>query len=749
MILEMHLLSDAIPGSGEGLSGIIDIDISCDEYGIPYIPAKRIKGILRESALELRHIPGLLGHTVEDIFGKSGASQGTDFKISDGTIRHYRVYKELLEYAAYNDRLAPLFSKEIVLDEFTYFRSRTNIDHESGSAKENTLRTSRVLKRGLTFYFQAEFPGQHSKDIETICKVTLRFGLSRTRGLGEIRLTLLPAGEKSEIPLTPGINTENFTTGQQCKLILHIQNKGRIIVTSKVSKKQTTETYIPGSALLGMFANEFIRERHPDAPHHDTYFRDIFLNGTVTFSNAYPEDKHLQDILPTPVSIHKEKDRDNYFDLAYETDFQKVLDGEIATKEITHEFARIAGEEIIPYKTETTVEYHHSRPEDKGIGHAREGNGVFFQYSVLEAEKNFRAEIHGPFHLLEPIISLCKKYGVFYLGKSKTAQYGKCTVQLKEIVPVHTLPRQWKPGKRIVITLVSDMVLRNPCGFVSPMPCLLKEEIAQFLEISPQLLEIERTFLSFTGKSGFSGIWRMPRIQENALKAGSVMVIKNNSGRNLELEKLADHAFGFDTGEGCGKITISRHGRTSITLEYPTSQSPGFPGKNLPLIECFIKNILRKQIHLQLKAASLENAQYSRFPSNSFIGKMGLFLEEAQSFEVLNNQYLKKLRAIGKKQLEKIEEHLMIKDLTIKTEEKNKQRIEKAKQVDIEKVKQFIIDTRNRAGIDSPGLREIMHASRIDEHFFAAEDTIFELYRYYAGIFLSTLRMVKRRQDES
>ena len=41
MKIEMELLSDAIPGSGEGLAGIIDSDITYNEFGIPYIPAKR------------------------------------------------------------------------------------------------------------------------------------------------------------------------------------------------------------------------------------------------------------------------------------------------------------------------------------------------------------------------------------------------------------------------------------------------------------------------------------------------------------------------------------------------------------------------------------------------------------------------------------------------------------------------------------------------------------------------------------
>ena len=53
MRLSMKLLTDAVPASGSGVAGVIDTDIVFDEYGIPYIPARRIKGVLRESALML------------------------------------------------------------------------------------------------------------------------------------------------------------------------------------------------------------------------------------------------------------------------------------------------------------------------------------------------------------------------------------------------------------------------------------------------------------------------------------------------------------------------------------------------------------------------------------------------------------------------------------------------------------------------------------------------------------------------
>ena len=768
----MELLSDAVPGSGEGLSGIIDIDVANDEYGILYIPAKRIKGVLRESALELNET-GVLHNRVDDIFGASGQQEGAVFKISDGYIENYLIYKEFLEYTtAHKDELAPLFNREIVLDGFTYQRSRTTIDNETGTAKENTLRTSRVLKRGLKFYFWVEFPPDpgvdYHVDLEKICKVTRRFGLSRTRGMGEIRMTCHnihdksflggqphgmgdlrrpfgPSGESlicdSQLPSSSSsfyndlLVAEGKKPGQHYKLILSIKNQGQLMVTSKTGKKQASETYMPGSALLGIFANSYIKYHSLEKPHHDPVFRELFLEGKVAFSNAYPGKKSF-DFKPTPLSLHKEKDMDNYFDLSNERDFHNVLDDEISLKALKDEFVQVNDNGYLtPYSVEACVEYHHSRPEDKGIGHAGEGNGVFFQYAVLKAEENFRAEIEGPFDLLEKIIELCQRQDIFYMGKSKTAQYGKCSIQLQDIEEKETPVGQWQDKESMVVTLESDMVLRNRNGFVTPEPRLLIDEIAGILGISPGMLQMERQFLAFTTKSGFSGVWRLPRIQENAIKAGSVIVIKNNSGQSLDLGKISGQYFGIDTREGCGKIKISRCKRKNLTYEMYKPDPPPLPfAENLEKIQETIKGILLLHIRLQLKTTALQKAQQSQLPSNSFIGKIGMFVQQAKTFKDLN-EYFSQLRERGKKQLEKIERPLFIEG------------IEK-KQVEIDKVKKFILDNRKKSGVDAEKIRDILRTARIDEHFFTGEETAFDLYKYYAGLFLSTLRLVSRRKDE-
>lgn len=45
MKLKIELLSDFCTGSGEGFNSTVDTDAVFDEYGFPYIPAKRLRSL--------------------------------------------------------------------------------------------------------------------------------------------------------------------------------------------------------------------------------------------------------------------------------------------------------------------------------------------------------------------------------------------------------------------------------------------------------------------------------------------------------------------------------------------------------------------------------------------------------------------------------------------------------------------------------------------------------------------------------
>lgn len=721
MKLVMKLNSDAVPGSGKGLSGIIDTDIDTDEYGIPYIPAKRIKGILRESAVELKDV-GMLTHSVDHIFGQQGSEKGTDFKISDGYIPDVEIYSDFLDYAANNQKVAPMFNREVVLDDFTYLRSQTTI--ENGTAKENSLRTFRLLEKGLTFHFDLQLPKKFHGDFENICKVTRRFGISRTRGLGEISLSFDNTSQKEKTNETQKADYSEFI-GKQCKLVIEIKNKEQLLLASQVGNNQVTETCIPGNALLGTLANAYIKEHNLEYPHTEPDFREIFLKGTVMFSNGLPVVDKRTDIRPAPASIVKLKDKDRYVDLAYKGDENEHKGG-------PGEFVRITNRVLNRFDVETEMEYHHSRPEDKAVAHPTENQGEFFQFSVLKAGQTFQAEITGPFQYLEKILQLLQKKTIFHIGKSRTAQYGRSSIHLKEILTVEPQPVTWENGESIVVTLLSDMILRNESGFILPDPELLKDEIAGLLGRDIELkIDKEKTFLKFTRKAGFLGVWKMPKPQYNALKAGSVLVIKNHSGQSLDTGKIDGRCFGENTVEGFGKVAVNWHGYNEISMETYMPRDRDFPSTNLSQIRKFIERMVLKRLETELRTTALKNARDCRLPSGSFTGKLGLFFKEAKSFNDLNEKYLKKLRATGKKQLEKIESFLKLKGVEVV-------------RADVEK---FIKGTKNKPGINSPVLRKILNSAGIDEDFFIDEKYLFGIYKRYAAFFLNALKLLRRENE--
>ena len=78
MILKIELLSDTCIGNGNGMGSLIDNDIVHDRYGLPYIPARRLKGLLKSAALEANSVFGdvFASSVIDDIFGKEGIQTG-------------------------------------------------------------------------------------------------------------------------------------------------------------------------------------------------------------------------------------------------------------------------------------------------------------------------------------------------------------------------------------------------------------------------------------------------------------------------------------------------------------------------------------------------------------------------------------------------------------------------------------------------------------------------------------------------
>lgn len=144
MKIVIELKSDLCAYSGEVYNTSVDTDVVYDTYGFPYIPAKRIKGCIREAALELKDL-GLLTH-YDEIFGVKGNTPSI-FSLSNAKLQNYDSLVNTIKRYKHFDVCEP----QKVLQLYTYTRTQTTIDSETGSAKENSLRTIRVVRKGLVF----------------------------------------------------------------------------------------------------------------------------------------------------------------------------------------------------------------------------------------------------------------------------------------------------------------------------------------------------------------------------------------------------------------------------------------------------------------------------------------------------------------------------------------------------------------------------------------------------------------------
>ena len=81
-------------------------------------------------------------------------------------------------------------SRSEVIEYFTTLRMMTSIDND-GIAKETSLRTYRVLKKGLIFEGSLIFDSNQCQDFRNILALARRIGSMRNRGLGQIQCRLL------------------------------------------------------------------------------------------------------------------------------------------------------------------------------------------------------------------------------------------------------------------------------------------------------------------------------------------------------------------------------------------------------------------------------------------------------------------------------------------------------------------------------------------------------------------------------
>ncbi|GAB4407706.1 MAG: hypothetical protein OHK0039_10270 [Bacteroidia bacterium] len=177
--------------ASSGLAGstYADLLVNKTREGLPYIPGRTLKGLLREAAESIHAVqPDMISEGfILHVFGQKPTQNDEEHE------------NQTLEAQAFftNANLTQQLSEAIVKnsDQSYLFEvlASTSIDGQKGIAKNGTLRQLEVTVPLTLFAAIEQFPDEPGyRDMMEHCmKWVKRMGLNRTRGLGRCQFSLL------------------------------------------------------------------------------------------------------------------------------------------------------------------------------------------------------------------------------------------------------------------------------------------------------------------------------------------------------------------------------------------------------------------------------------------------------------------------------------------------------------------------------------------------------------------------------
>ena len=572
--LKIELLSDLCVSDGGIYNSALDIDICQDAYGFPYIPAKRIKGCLRESALELAD----WGENVDigKLFGDKGKRENAGIlRISDAVLLD--SVENRAEIDASN---SVIYHKQNILNQYSYVRTQTSIDNETGVAKPTSLRTMRVAKKGLVFeaklrvadanetangHGDAEAQADDtmtSKEwksvLDLICANLTHMGNSRTRGLGEVRVTLsdVATGACASVK-SAGNKLNGEADASDCILTYEIRLEEPVVCKSLNGGQEQTQDYIDGSKLLGVLAGRYRTENHAE-------ITELLNQGAMAFSNAYIADDGMR-YREVPGYIYGIKnDKTAYVNKLFDPENTAAIkDG--VTRQLNamkHTYISI-GEDGALRKKDVLTEhrYHHRRADDKSIGRAdaTSSDSAFYQIASICAGQTFQGYIRGTAAQIETVYELLQKDAEIRIGYGSSAEYGRCTiVSLKaekaDTVKADSVQTEARVDK-LLVTLQAPAIVYSERAVASADVDDLKEEVAAALGIpTNENVQITHKYIRYTSVGGYNVTWNKRKPVVRAFDKGTSFVLE--LANPVALTGTDAVFIGERATEGYGECTI-------------------------------------------------------------------------------------------------------------------------------------------------------------------------------------------------
>ena len=552
--LKITLRSDLCAGNGESVGNSVDTDVCMDRAGLPYIPARRLKGCLKQAASELERMEYEdAAEKKRRLFGDAYGNEGCLF-LQDAVIKDAAALREFLTEkipcddpeekngGKIPDIVKRMASASHIGRMFSTVRGQTRL--ENGVKVDNTLRFTRVishydpftLEDGVEMEFEAPFYLENEdpellRYLEDCCRATRHIGTSRNRGLGNVSITIC----RKENGTGKGRVKEKGERKNR-EILDRMKPEERVKITFLITLDAPVtlpgcdelNTSIPARSVIGCLAGNYLRKGTAE----DKVFRSLFLNGDVCWSALTPV---IGGVIsdPVPMMLVKLKNGGNRLinhlseeNEAWKMLKPKTLDGAFASMHMSPDRKNVSWVTAEPsihtsyhYAIHTTV-----RDEAQSFGNTER---ILYTQDSVDAGMIYGGTVSCSAGMAEEVIR-CLTEADLRFGRSRSAQYAACSLYgWPQIEADREEKLQTEEGQKVYVILKSDLALQKDGCYVTDSGTV-RSALAQELGISEEIPEGCQDYCRYHTVGGYQNMWQMQKMQVPVVRAGSVYCFRSS-----------------------------------------------------------------------------------------------------------------------------------------------------------------------------------------------------------------------------
>ena len=575
--------SDWHCGTGHGRHGGVDRVIARDADGLPFVPAKTLRGLWRDACEKAGlglddGAPGEWTRLVHRIFGApTGGADNPDLAAGGLRLRPARLpvaWQNGLAEPAVGDvpSLPAMFRRELVVQHYG-----VKIERATGVADDDTLRLIERARAGLTV--EAPF----SVDVATVdwavdlllqagAALWHHVGSSRRRGAGRCRVSItgrptvtdllaehraqIPSFTLAEPPAAPTVkpptagSAETIAAAPPRAAILTITATLPIICGRSVQGNVAKgHDFIPAATVLPMVARAL-----------GSRSAALIRDGLIQVSDATPMIGKRRSV-PSPRALHSgDKGRawrrddgaaGKVFDGLNGTEDGKPVGGWAVIDTDTWRIGRVS----LTTSAHANIDDATQRPTENGL----------YTFEAIPAGTRLQCLLAASAEAVTEnewaqLLALNGSDQSF--GRYRTGDFGQARVEVADAAvpgdPTSGMVDQFE------VWLTSDAHLIDDLGLPDPTAGRLASELSARLNSA---LRVDNALVSVARRDSWTTTGALPRASRVCLAAGSVVRLSVEGG--VTIGQLADAL-----AEGVGEGRVEGFGQLRLLNDFPTAALP-------------------------------------------------------------------------------------------------------------------------------------------------------------------------------